>query len=120
MKAGKVGEAQIHRFTLLSSCCRTIRAHQSRRDAALFHFVTEGVEAALRAARNKDVGLGGGVSTIRQYLQLGLVDEVHLTISPVLLGARERLLSGLDLPRLGYRVTEHVPSVAATHIVLTK
>jgi dihydrofolate reductase len=89
-----------------------------------FHFVTDGTEAALRAARtiagDKDVRLGGGVATIREYLEPGLVDEIHLAISPVLLGMGEHLLSGLDLPKLGYRVTEHVPSASATHIVLTK
>ena len=89
-----------------------------------FHFVTDGIDAALRSARaaagNKDIRLGGGVATIREYLKEGLVDEMHLAISPVLLGAGEHLLSGLDLPKLGYRVTEHVPSAAATHIVLTK
>ena len=83
-----------------------------------------GIDAALRSARaaagNKDIRLGGGVATIREYLKEGLVDEMHLAISPVLLGAGEHLLSGLDLPKLGYRVTEHVPSAAATHIVLTK
>jgi dihydrofolate reductase len=87
-----------------------------------FHFVTDGIEAALRAARtaagDKDVRLGGGVATIREYLEAGLVDEMHLAISPVLLGAGEHLLSGLNLPKLGYRVTEHVPSGAATHIML--
>jgi dihydrofolate reductase len=87
-----------------------------------FHFVTDGIEAALRAARaaagDKDVRLGGGVATIREYLEAGLVDEMHIAISPVLLGAGEHLLSGLNLPKLGYRVTEHVPSVAATHIML--
>jgi len=89
-----------------------------------FHFVTEGIEAALRAAStaagNKDVRLGGGVATIREYLKVGLVDEMHLAISPVLLGTGEHLLSGLDLLKLGYRVTEHVPSASATHIMLTK
>ena len=89
-----------------------------------FHFVTEGIEAALRAAstaaRDKDVRLGGGVATIREYLKAGLVDEMHLAISPVLLGTGEHLLSGLDLLKLGYRVTEHVPSASATHIMLTK
>lgn len=89
-----------------------------------FHFVTDGIEAALRAARSaagdKDVRLGGGVATIREYIQAGLVDDMHLAISPVLLGSGEHLLSGLDLRKLGYRVTEHVPSTAATHVVLTK
>lgn len=90
----------------------------------IFHFVTEGIEAALRAAKSaaggKDVRLGGGVATIREYIEAGLVDEMHLAVSPVLLGSGEHLLSGLDLPKLGFRLTEHVPSAAATHVVLTK
>jgi dihydrofolate reductase len=89
-----------------------------------FHFVTEGIAEALRRAReaagSKDVRVGGGVETIRQYLRAGLVDEVHLAISPVLLGSGEHLLSGVDLPALGYRVTEHVPSEAALHVVLER
>src|SRR3984893_14451319 len=72
-----------------------------------FHFVTDGIEAALRAARaaagDKDVRLGGGVATIREYLEAGLVDEMQIAISPVLIGAGEHLLSGLNLPKLGYR-----------------
>jgi dihydrofolate reductase len=87
-----------------------------------FYFVTDGIEAALERARDaagsKDVRLGGGVSTIRQYLRAGLVDEMHLAISPVLLGAGEALLAGIDLPALGYRCTEHVPTALATHVVL--
>ncbi len=89
-----------------------------------FHFVTEGIEEALRRARQaagpKDVRVGGGVETIRQYLRAGLVDEMHLAISPVLLGSGEQLLSGLDLPTLGYRVAEHVASEAATHVILAR
>jgi dihydrofolate reductase len=89
-----------------------------------FHFVTDSIEAALRAARtaagDKDVGIGGGVATIREYLKARLVDEMHLAISPVLLGTGEHLLLGLDLPKLSYRVTEHVPSVSVTHVILTK
>jgi dihydrofolate reductase len=89
-----------------------------------FHFVTEGIEAALaraRAAANgKDVRLGGGVETIRQYLRAGLVDEMHLAISPVILGRGEHLFGGLDLKTLGYELTEHVTTPAATHVVLAK
>lgn len=89
-----------------------------------FHFVTEGIEAALRratqAAGTKDVRVGGGVETVRQYLRARLVDEMHLAISPVLLGSGEHLLSGLDLPALGYGVAEHIASDAATHVVLTR
>jgi dihydrofolate reductase len=90
----------------------------------LFQFVTEGIDEALRrakqAAGSKDVRLGGGVETIRQYLRARLVDEMHLAISPVLLGSGEHLLAGLDLPALGYRVGEQVASEAATHVVLTR
>jgi dihydrofolate reductase len=66
------------------------------------------------------VRLGGGVATIRQYLEAGLVDEMHLAIAPVLLGTGESLLTGIDLLRLGYRVSEHVASPKATHVVLTR
>jgi dihydrofolate reductase len=89
-----------------------------------FHFVTDGIHAALErasdAAKGKDVRLGGGVATIQQYLRAGLVDEMHLAISPVLLGSGEHLLAGIDLTKLGYRCTEHVPTPNATHVVLTK
>ena len=89
-----------------------------------FHFVTDGIEAALaratEAAGGLDVRLGGGVATIRQYLSAGLVDEMHLAISPVLLGRGENLLAGLDLPRLGYVRSEHVATSNATHVVLTR
>jgi dihydrofolate reductase len=89
-----------------------------------FHFVTDGAQAALRrafqAADGCDVRLGGGVATIRQYLQARLVDELHLAISPVLLGSGEHLLTGIDAPRLGYECTERVPTAGATHVVLTK
>jgi dihydrofolate reductase len=89
-----------------------------------FQFVTEGIHAALErateAAKGQDVRLGGGVATIREYLRAGLVDEVHLAISPVLLGSGENLLVGMDLPRLGYQRTEHSSTEQATHVVLTK
>ena len=89
-----------------------------------FHFVTDGIQAAFdrarEAANGKDIRLGGGASTIRQYLGAGLVDEMHLAIAPKLLGSGEHLLTGMDLTKLGYQVIEHVPTKAATHIVLTK
>ena len=89
-----------------------------------FHFVTDGIEAALSArARPRtasDVRVGGGAATIRQYLQARLVDEMHVAISPVLLGGGEALFAGLDLPALGYERTEHVPTAKATHVVMTK
>jgi dihydrofolate reductase len=89
-----------------------------------FHFVTDGIHAALKRAREAadglDVRLGGGTSTIRQYLQAGLIDQLHIAISPVVLGNGESLFVGLDLLKLGYRCTEHVMSPAAMHVVLTK
>lgn len=90
----------------------------------VFHFVTGGIREALDRAREaaggKDVRIGGGASTIRQYLQAGLVDEMHLAIAPVLLGSGEPLFDGIDLPALGFDVAEHVQTDKATHIVLTK
>jgi dihydrofolate reductase len=71
-------------------------------------------------ADGRDVALGGGVSTIRQYLRAGLIDEMHLAISPLLLGSGEHLLAGIDTAQLGYRCTEHVPSQHVTHLVITK
>jgi len=89
-----------------------------------FHFVTDGIHAALERAREaasgKDIRVGGGAATIRQYLKDGLVDEMHLAVSPVLLGSGEPLLAGLDLPKLGYKRSEHVATPNAMHIVLTK
>jgi len=89
-----------------------------------FHFVTDGIHAALKhatdAAAGLDVRLGGGPATIRQYLQAGLVDLLHLAVSPVLLGSGESLLAGIDLVKLGYKVTEHMTSPFAMHVVLTK
>lgn len=100
------------------------RAPVTMKGGTVFHFVTDGISAALRqaheAAQGKDVRVGGGVSTIRQYLQAGSIDEMHLAVSPVLLGSGEHLLSGIDLPALGFAVTEHVATAAATHIVLTR
>lgn len=90
----------------------------------VFHFVTDGIHAALKrameAANGRDVRIGGGVATIRQYLQAGLVDEMHLAFSPVMLGQGEPLFAGIDLLKLGFHVSEHVPTERATHIVVTK
>lgn len=90
----------------------------------VFHFVTGGIHAALEqaaaVAREQDIRLGGEVSTIRQYLQAGLVDEMHLAIAPVLLGSGEHLLTGFDLPALGYTCSQHVASEKATHIVVSR
>lgn len=89
-----------------------------------FHFVTDGIESALAqakaAAGDLDVKIGGGVSTIRQYLLAEAIDELHLAQSPVVLGRGESLFAGIDLPGLGYRVTEVVPTELATHLVLTR
>lgn len=90
----------------------------------VFHFVTGGPEEALARAREaaagKDVRVGGGVETIRQYLLADLIDEMHLAIAPVLLGRGEPLLAGVDLPALGFEVTQRVATEKATHIVMTK
>jgi len=100
------------------------RAPIAMQGGTTFHFVTDGIDAALERARaaagDLDVKIGGGVSTVRQYLQGGLLDELHLAVSPVMLGRGEALFEGLDLPALGYRVTETAPSELATHIVLSR
>lgn len=89
-----------------------------------FRFVTEGIHAALQlasaAAGGRDVRLGGGAATVRQYLQAGLVDELHLAVSPVLLGSGEHLWQGLDLPALGYACEKTVAGERATHVFLRK
>ncbi len=89
-----------------------------------FYFVTEGIEAALKqamdAAGGKDVRLGGGVATIRQYLRAGLVDEMHLAVSPVLLGRGENLLEGIDLVGLGYACKELVAGEGAAHYLIAR
>lgn len=89
-----------------------------------FIFVTEGIEAALerakRAAGGRDVKIGGGVETVRQYLRAGVIDELHFAVAPVVLGRGEALFAGIDLPALGYRVTKHQSTEHATHVVLTR
>jgi len=100
------------------------RASITMAGGTVFHFITDGIEAArkraLEAAGGKDIRLGGGVATIREYLNAGLIDEMHLAVSPVLLGSGEHLLGGIDLTRLGFECTEHVPTASATHVVLTR
>lgn len=89
-----------------------------------FYFVTDGIEAALRrakqSAQGQDVRLGGGVQTVRQYLQAKLIDEMHLAVAPVNLGTGEHLLAGLDTRALGYTCSDFVPSPSAAHFVLTR
>jgi len=89
-----------------------------------FYFVTDGIQSALNKARasakGKDIRLGGGVNTIRQYLEAGLIDEIHVAVSPILLGAGEHLLEGINLPALGFEQVEYVSTPDAAHYVLTK
>lgn len=89
-----------------------------------FHFVTDGIHAAMERARDAagdaDIRIGGGAETVRQYLRAGLIDEMHLVISPVLLGSGEHLFRDLSLPDLGWRVTGHVPTELATHVTLER
>lgn len=100
------------------------RPPQEMEGGTVFHFVTDGIHAALEraqdAAGGRDIRLLGGVSVIRQYLQAGLVDELHLPVSPLLLGSGEHLLAGLDLPALGYKCMECVPSGKAAHYVIAR
>jgi dihydrofolate reductase len=89
-----------------------------------FYFVTEGIEEAAKraaaAAGGKDVRIGGGVSTIQQYLRAGVIDEMHLVVSPVLLGAGEKFFGNLDLAKMGFQVTRHVMSERVMHVVMGK
>jgi len=89
-----------------------------------FHFVTDGIHAALErakaAANGKDIRVGGGVATINEYLRAGLIDEIHLAISPVVLGSGERLFNDIDLVKLGFRCTQHARTEKATHVVLSR
>lgn len=106
-----------------------ILTHHAREPLAMkgattFYFVTDGIESALeqarKAANGKDIRIGGGVSTIRQYLQAGYVDEMHLAVSPIFLGSGEALFAGVDLPGLGFTQTKTVYGKNATHVVLRK
>ena len=101
------------------------RAPLEMKGGSEFFFVTDGIEAALEQARaaagGKDIRIGGGAATIRQYLRAALIDELHLVISPVLLGSGEHLLQGIDTRALGYECVKHVPgSRAVAHVFLRK
>ena len=100
------------------------RAPIEMKGGTVFHFVTDGIEAALERARRsaggKDIRLGGGVSTVRQYLRAQLVDEMHLAMAPALLGSGENLFADIDLPGLGYKRAEHVATASATHLVFKR
>ena len=89
-----------------------------------FRFVTEGIHAALdsakAAAAGKDIRLGGGVALIRQYLLAGLIDELHLAISPILLGSGEHLMNGINIRALGYACAQSIPGERALHVILRK
>src|SRR5579862_1909351 len=100
------------------------RAPLAMKGGTVFHFVSDDIEVALQRARQaaggKDVRLGGGVATIQQYLRARLVDELHIAITPTLLGSGEHLLAGVDLVSLGYKCTEHVASGNAMHVVVRR
>ncbi len=106
-----------------------VLTHHARAPIAMaggtaFHFVTDGIHAALERARaaagDMDVRIGGGVATIQQYLQAGLIDELHLAVAPVLLGSGKNLFSGINMRALGYECVEHVATHKATHVILEK
>lgn len=90
----------------------------------VFHFVTDGIESVLEKARNcangKDIRIGGGVSTIRQFLQAGYIDEMHLAFAPVFLGSGEHMFAGIDLPKLGFTETQTMYGKSAAHVILKK
>ena len=100
------------------------RAPLEMKGGTVFHFVTDGIEAALRRAREaageKDIRLGGGVATVKQYLRARLVDEMHLAMAPILLGSGENLFADIDLVNLGYKCAEHVATAKATHLVFKR
>jgi dihydrofolate reductase len=106
-----------------------VLTHQAREPLVMqggttFYFVTEGIEVALRraidAAHGRDVRIGGGATTVRQYLRARLIDEMHLAVSPKLLGRGENLFEGIDLRALGYQTVERVAGENATHVVIAK
>ena len=100
------------------------RAPLEMKGGTTFHFVTDGIESALeqakRAAGSRDVRIGGGVATLRQYMNAGLIDELHLAMSPVLLGEGENLFAGMNLYELGFNVVKTVAGENATHMVIAK
>jgi len=100
------------------------RAPLEMKGGTTFSFVTDGIDSALKRARDaagsKDVRIGGGVATIRQYLVAGTIDEMHLAMSPVLLGEGENLFAGIDLHRMGFRVQRKIEGENATHLIIRK
>ena len=100
------------------------RPSLTMKGGTVFHFVTEGIHVALERARaaagGRDVRIGGGAATVRQYLQARLIDELHLALRPVLLGSGESLFNGLDARALGYEVTKTIAGERATHMILQR
>jgi dihydrofolate reductase len=98
------------------------RAPIGMKGGTTFHFVTDGIESALAqakaAANGRDVRIGGGAATVRQFLQARLIDQMHLVVRPVLLGRGEPLFAGIDLRALGYRVAQTTPGERALHVVI--
>ena len=96
----------------------------SMKGETVFHFVTDGIESALekarKAANGKGIRIGGGTSTVRQFLQAGYIDEMHLAFAPVFLGSGEHLFAGIDLPKLGFTETQIMYGKGATHVILKK
>jgi len=110
-------------------CDVFVLTHHARAPLAMaggttFHFITGGIRIALErakaSAKDKDIRIGGGVATIRDYLEADLIDEIHLAVGPVLLGQGENLLSGIDLNALGFECRDYVPTQKAAHYVLTR
>jgi dihydrofolate reductase len=110
-------------------CAVFVLTHHARppiemKGGTTFHFVTDGIHEALKRARaaaaGKDVRIGGGASTVRQYLQEKLIDDLHLAVRPVLLGRGESIFRDLDARALGYRVAKSVPGERATHVFLER
>jgi dihydrofolate reductase len=90
----------------------------------VFHFVTDGIESAMEKAKNaaagKDIRIGGGVSTFRQFLQAGYIDEIHFAVSPIFLGSGENLFSGIDVSKLGFNKIQRISGEGATHYIMAK
>jgi dihydrofolate reductase len=100
------------------------RESLTMKGGTVFHFITDGIDSALdkarKAANGKDIRIGGGVSTIRQFLKAGYIDEMHLAVSPVFLGAGEHLFEGINLPELGFNETQTTYGKGAAHVILKK
>lgn len=100
------------------------RAPITMEGGTVFHFVTDGIESALQrakqAAGERDVRIGGGVATIRQYLEARLIDELHLAVRPILMGSGEALWNGLDARALGYEITEYIAGERAVHVIMRR